>query len=124
MWGDALDEALGFLDGAIAEVRRRGAVLQFSSLSMTRALIQYTRGALLDAEADGRAAREAMPHERVWFVGHLHGWLAQILVERGAVDEAAELIARVPEPRDPFSRTPIHRARERVTRTVDGRSRE
>ncbi|HSU40080.1 MAG TPA: hypothetical protein VLJ38_10940, partial [Polyangiaceae bacterium] len=111
MWGDALDEALAFLDGALSEVRRRGAVLQFSSLSMTRALIQYTRGALLDAEADGRAALETMPHKHVWFVPHSHGWLAQILVERGAVDEAAEVIARVPEPPDPFSRTPVHRAR-------------
>jgi len=111
MWGDALDEALTFLDGAVSEVRRRGAVLQFSSLSMTRALIQYTRGSLLDAEADGRAALEAMPHQHVWFVPHAHGWLTQILVERGAVDEAAELIARVAEPPDPFSRTPVHRAR-------------
>lgn len=114
MWGDALDEALAFLDGAIAEVRRRGAILQFSSLSMTRALIQYTRGALLEAEADGRAALEAMPHRHVWFVPHAHGWLAQILVERGAVDEAAELIGRVPDPPDPFSRTPVHRARALV----------
>src|SRR5581483_1709794 len=110
LWGDELDAALRFLDVALADVRRRGAVPQFSSLSMTRALIQYTRGALLDAEADGRAALEAMPHEHVWFVPHAHGWLAQILVERGAVDEAAALVARVPEPADPFSSTPLRRA--------------
>jgi DNA-binding CsgD family transcriptional regulator len=111
MWADALDEALGFLDGGIAEVRRRGAILQFSSLSMTRALIQYTRGALLEAEADGRAALAAMPHEHVWFVPHTHAWLAQILVERGSVEEAAELVARVAEPSDPFSKAPLHRAK-------------
>src|SRR3954452_19321592 len=113
-WARHASATRAFLDGAVAEVRRRGAILQFSSLSMTRALIQYTRGALLEAEADGRAALEAMPHNPVWFVPHAHGWLTQILVERGAVDEAAELIGRVPEPPDPFSRTPVHRARALV----------
>jgi class 3 adenylate cyclase/DNA-binding CsgD family transcriptional regulator len=111
---DRLDLARRYLDSAISEVRRRGAVFQFASLSMTRGIIQYARGALLDAEADGRAALEALPHRNVWFVPHAHGWLAQTLVERGAVDEAATLLESVDAAPDPFSQTPLLRAQALV----------
>ena len=113
---DRLDEGVRLLDATLADVRRRGAVFHFSSLSMTRAIFQYARGALIDAEADGRAALEALPHREVWFRFAAHGWLAQILVERGAVDEAAALLDAV-EPSvapDAFSRAPLLRARTLV----------
>jgi DNA-binding CsgD family transcriptional regulator len=116
LYADRLDEGLRLLDMTLADVRRRGDVFHFSSLSMTRGIFQYARGALLEAEADGRAALEALPHGKVWFRPTSHGWLAQILVERGAIDEAAELLDRV-EPsvaRDAFSRAPVLRARALV----------
>jgi len=109
---DRLDEGLHLLDATLMDVRRRGAAFQFSSLSMTRAIFQYARGALVEAEADARAALETLPHREVWFRPAAHGWLAQILVERGAVDEAAELLDAVEAsvPPDAFSRAPLLRA--------------
>jgi ATP/maltotriose-dependent transcriptional regulator MalT len=113
--GDRLDEAVRLLDPVLEGARRRGAVFNFASLSMTRAIFHYARGALLEAEADARQALDALPHREVWFVPHSHAWLAQILVERGSLDEAAALLGNVAAAldatSDPFSRTPILRAR-------------
>jgi class 3 adenylate cyclase/DNA-binding CsgD family transcriptional regulator len=113
---DRLEEGVRLLDATLADVRRRGAVFHFSSLSMTRAIFQYARGSLNDAEADARAALETLPHRNVWFVAAANGWLAQILVERGAIDEAAGLLDAA-EPTiaaDAFSRAPLLRARALV----------
>ena len=116
LYTDRLDEGVRLLDATLADVRRRGAVFHFSSLSMTRAIFQYARGALAEAEADGRAALEALPRRNVWFVPAAHGWLAQILVERGATSEAAGLLDAVEAtvPPDAFSRAPLLRARTLV----------
>ena len=113
---DRLDEGVRLLDATLTDVRRRGAVFHFSSLSMTRAIFQYARGALAEAEADGRAALEALPRQNVWFVPAAHGWLAQILVERGAAGEAAALLEAVEATvaPDAFSRAPLLRARTMV----------
>ena len=116
---DRLEEAIRFLDPLIEAVRRRGAVFNFSSLSMTRAIIHYGRGALGEAEADARTALDVLPHHNVWFVPHAHAWLAQVLIERGELDEASALLADV-EPlidvaADPFSSTPLLRARSMLT---------
>src|SRR6201995_2113158 len=64
----------------------------------------------------GRAALEALPHQNVWFVPAAHGWLAQILVERGAAGEAAGLLdaAEATVAPDAFSRAPRLRARTMV----------
>lgn len=113
---DRLEEGVRLLDATIADVQRRGAVFHFSSLSMTRAIFQYARGRLNEAEADARAALETLPRRNVWFVGTANGWLAQILVERGAIDEAAGLLDAVEPtvPSDAFSRSPLLRARTLV----------
>jgi DNA-binding CsgD family transcriptional regulator len=116
LYTDRLEEGMRLLDSTLADVRRRGAVFHFSSLSMTRAIFQYARGALAEAEADGRAALEALPHRNVWFRLAAHGWLAQILVERGAIDEAAGLLDAVEATvaPDAFSRAALLRARALV----------
>lgn len=112
---DRLDEGVRLLDPTLAASGRNGAAFNHASLSMTRAILHYARGALLEAEADARAALEGLPHRNVWFVPHAHGWLAQILVERGEVDESAELVAavedRISPVDDPFSSAPLLRAR-------------
>ena len=83
---------------------------------MTRATFQYARGALVEAEADARAALEALPHRNVWARPSTHGLLAQILVERSAIDEAAELLdaVEVSVAPDAFSRAPLLRSRALV----------
>jgi len=113
---DRLDAGIQLLDSTLADARRRGAIFHFSSLSMTRAIFQYARGALVEAEADGRAALDTLPHRDVWFRPAAHGWLAQILVERGALDEAAELLDPIEAvvSADAFSRAPLLRARTLV----------
>jgi len=110
---DRLEEAIRFLDPLIEVVRRRGAVFNFSSLSMTRAIIHYARGRLADAEADARAALDALPHPNAWFAPFAHAWLAQVLIERGELDEASALLGntRVDVVSDPFSSAPLLRAR-------------
>ncbi len=116
LYTDRLDEGVRFLDATLADVRRRGAVFHFSSLSMTRAIFEYARGALVEAEADARTAIEALPDRNVWFRGSAHGWLAQILVERGSIDDAEELLDRgeAGVAPDAFWRTPLVRARALV----------
>jgi DNA-binding CsgD family transcriptional regulator len=113
---DRLDEGIRLLDVTLADVRRRGAIFHFSSLSITRAVFQYARGALIEAEADGRAALESLPHRSAWFRPTTHGWLAQILVERGSIDEAAELLEAIDGDVAPnaFSRAPLLRGRTLV----------
>jgi class 3 adenylate cyclase/DNA-binding CsgD family transcriptional regulator len=113
---DRLDEGVHLLDETLADARKRGAVFHFSSLSMTRGIFHYARGALIEAEADGRAALETLPHRNAWFRFAAHGWLAQILVERAAIDEAAGLLDAVEPtvPADAFSRAPVLRGRTLV----------
>jgi DNA-binding CsgD family transcriptional regulator len=115
LYTDRLEEGVQLLGSALAEARRRGAAFHFSSLSMTRSIFHYARGALVEAEADGRAAIEALPHHKVWFVSPAHGWLAQILLERGMTDEAAHVLETaeglVDSAAHPFSQTPRLRAR-------------
>ena len=104
-----------YLDRLIAAARERGAVFNFAGLSMMRAVVHYARGAIREAEADAdaRTALDVLPHRRVWFAPHVHGWSAQILVERGAVDEAAELLQAgeqlIAADADAFERTPLLR---------------
>jgi ATP/maltotriose-dependent transcriptional regulator MalT len=62
-----------------------------------------------------------LPHRQVSWVPWAHGWLAQILVERGAVDEAAATLdtgqVETPGHADAFSRAPLLRARAMVAAT-------
>ena len=62
---DRLDEGVRLLDATIADVRRRGALFYFSSLSMTRAIFHYARGVLIEAEADARGSAVARARELV-----------------------------------------------------------
>jgi DNA-binding CsgD family transcriptional regulator len=85
--------ALRVVDQAIADARRRGAAYQFSGASMVRASILYARGGLVEAEADARAAVEAVPDRRAMIMPLAFGVLAEVLVERGALDEAAATLS-------------------------------
>jgi DNA-binding CsgD family transcriptional regulator len=110
---DHLDETVHLLDALIARAHRVGAVFNFAGLSIMRATFHYARGALPEAEADARTALEAVPDQVSWGTW-AYGWLAQILVERGAVHEAAATVNagedETPSGADSFSRLPLLRA--------------
>jgi DNA-binding CsgD family transcriptional regulator len=89
---DRFDFALAVVDQALADARRRGAVYLFSGASVVRASLLLARGALVDAEADARAAVEALPHRGAMIMPLSFGLLAEILVERGQLDEAAAVL--------------------------------
>ena len=115
VWADAYEAAVRFVDAMIADARRTGAVFLFSGASVVRAMASHHSGALAEAEADARAAFDALPHRRVVFMPQVYGWLAQTLIERGALDEAADLlrqseIAETPAP-ETFFAAPVVRAR-------------
>jgi hypothetical protein len=63
----------------------------FAVVCALRAGLQLRSGALADAEADARAAIDASPHAASAPIAV--AYLAEILVERDAVDEARELLA-------------------------------
>ena len=91
---DRHDLAARVVDQAIADARRRGAVYLFSGASMVRASILYMGGGLLDAEADARAAVEAVPDQRAMIMPLAFGVLSEVLVQRGMLDEAAATLAQ------------------------------
>jgi DNA-binding CsgD family transcriptional regulator len=90
---DRHQPALRVVDEAIANARRRGAAYLFSGASMVRASILYMGGGLVEAEADARASVEAVPDRRAMIMPLAFGVLAEVLVERGMLDEAAATLA-------------------------------
>jgi DNA-binding CsgD family transcriptional regulator len=58
-----------------------------------RAALGHASGSLIEAEADARLAFDGRPGEHYMETPWLYGILAQVLVERGAVDEAARILA-------------------------------
>ena len=112
---DYLDEPVHTLNTLIAFARRDGAVFNFAGLSIMRAAFHFARGSLLDAEADARSALDAIPHRQTSWVSHAYGGLAQTLMERDAIDEAAAIADEgergISSEADSFSRVPLLRAR-------------
>jgi len=77
---------------AFAEARRRGSSTGFGVASLWRAWIALRAGAAAEAEADARAAYEALP-AGMWQHHPCVSCLVEVLVERGAPDEAEALLA-------------------------------
>jgi DNA-binding CsgD family transcriptional regulator len=91
-----LDEVLAIYEDALAEAHRRGSTLAFAAVKVFRAQTLLWRGDLAGAEGDARdalaAAREWGPSAR--FSGHAAAFLADALIEKGRLDEAAAALAR------------------------------
>jgi DNA-binding CsgD family transcriptional regulator len=112
LFADQLDEALQAVDRALAALRVRGAVIRLAGASLVRGIAQYARGELGEAEADLHMALDAVSRETAWSVPHACGWLAQTLVARGNLDDAARVLGETTDGTDdPFARTPLLRAR-------------
>jgi DNA-binding CsgD family transcriptional regulator len=92
IWGDSWTAAERYLDDLVLESRRRGGVFPLSSSLFWRIMLHLARGALFEAEADARAAFDARPSGEGILTPWRHGLLAEVLVERGALDEAAEVV--------------------------------
>jgi DNA-binding CsgD family transcriptional regulator/tetratricopeptide (TPR) repeat protein len=93
VWGDRLDAALSAWDEVIARARARGAPLRYAFGVTFRAQVHLRAGRLVEAEADARAALE-VPQE-MWVKSvpvDTPSILAEVLIERGALDEAQELL--------------------------------
>jgi DNA-binding CsgD family transcriptional regulator len=89
---DRLDTARRTVTMAAAEAQRRGSVFGFATASVWRAWIALRAGAAADAEADARAAYEALP-AGVWQHALCASCLIEVLVERGELEEAQSVLA-------------------------------
>jgi DNA-binding CsgD family transcriptional regulator len=90
---ERLDEATELFDATIAAARERGSALGFAIASCFRSQAHYRLGDLRRAEADARAAVEVAAVEG-WGLGipAARAFLMYALVERGALDEAREVL--------------------------------
>jgi DNA-binding CsgD family transcriptional regulator len=88
---DRLEVAGRTVEIAFAEARRRGSAPGFGVASLWRAWIALRAGAAAEAEADARAACEALAG--MWQYHPCVSCLVEVLVERGAPDEAEAVLA-------------------------------
>ncbi len=93
MFADRFTEALRPVDSVIADASKRGAAFNFSGALMMRAMLEIGSGSLVEAESDARTAIDALPHRDAMFMPSAYGWLMHVLVERGALDDAAAALA-------------------------------
>jgi DNA-binding CsgD family transcriptional regulator len=113
-----LDEVLAIYEDALAEAHKRGSTLAFAAVKVFRAQTLLWRGDLAGAEADARdalaAAREWGPSAR--FSGHAAAFLADALIEKGSLDEAATALARAGMDETPPSSTRLLYFRDTTAR--------
>jgi DNA-binding CsgD family transcriptional regulator len=91
--GDDFAAATPIMNELVTDARRSGGALAFSSASLWRAGLRHATGALIEAEADARLAFDRRPADEYMETPWLYGLLAEVLVERGEVDEAARILA-------------------------------
>jgi tetratricopeptide (TPR) repeat protein len=90
---DRLEAARRTVEAALSHAQRRGSAPGFASASAWRAWIALRAGDAAAAEADARAAQDAVPPDawqRVWCTCAL----IDVLVERGDLDAAQAALAR------------------------------
>ncbi len=118
VFADRLDEGLRYVEASLANARLRGGAYSFAGGLVSRAMLRFAAGALEEAEADLRIAFDQFAQRQVRFVPHTYGYLAQVLVERGAPAEAAEVLgaaaAELGEIPEQFWYLPLIRARGMV----------
>jgi DNA-binding CsgD family transcriptional regulator/tetratricopeptide (TPR) repeat protein len=96
-WCDELEASLALYDEGMADARARGAISRYVLASGFRAGVAFRLGALAEAEADARVARGALDTQagnlaRFWGTSSL----ADVMLERGEVAEAAALFEGLP----------------------------
>lgn len=88
---DRLDVARRTVEIALADAQRRGSVPGFATASVWRAWIALREGSAADAEADARAAYEALP-AGMWQHMFCSSCLIEVLVERRELAEAQAIL--------------------------------
>jgi DNA-binding CsgD family transcriptional regulator len=92
-----LDEAVDKWDALREEAYRKGSVFTIGSVQLWGGYTQYLRGELAEAESEMRASLETMG---LW--GMPSPWtspfLAEVVLERGAIEEARALLDNVGSP--------------------------
>ncbi len=93
---DDLDAAVHGYSAWLEDARRRGMDFSAVRALALRALTMLRRGALAEAEADARIALDAA-HALTGEGGHpeAHAFLAEVLLERGRLDEAVATLGAV-----------------------------
>jgi DNA-binding CsgD family transcriptional regulator len=99
VYAEAYTEATAFLDEAVAESVARGSALGFIGASAGLSLLHARTGALVEAEADARAAIDAAQLNS-WPAWHVHTrtLLAGALLERGDLRAASGELAGTEPP--------------------------
>jgi DNA-binding CsgD family transcriptional regulator len=95
---DRADEAMAFIDRGLASARANADRLHEAGALALRAREHLLRGRLAAAEADARGALavEAVRHERSPSAYMAEAVLVRTLIWRGAVEEAATIVAPMP----------------------------
>jgi ATP/maltotriose-dependent transcriptional regulator MalT len=94
-----LDEALESWDGQRAEAHRKGSLSRIGGVHLWSGYTHYLRGDLREAESEVRASLAIVADWGVPAEGQWTGTvLAEILLERGAIDEAGAFLDAAGEP--------------------------
>jgi tetratricopeptide (TPR) repeat protein len=88
---DRNEPAFHTLGTALAAAERRGSIAGYALASIIRASLLLRAGEIPEAEADARAGLDAAP-SAAWSRWPGVGVLVEVLVERGALDEAERLL--------------------------------
>ncbi|MDD7968789.1 AAA family ATPase [Actinomycetospora lemnae] len=95
---DHLDPVRACAEAMLAGARRRGSTYDFVAASVLRTQTRYLQGRLDEAEADARLADALAVEHGLHTRRYTLAWLVVVLVERGAVDEAAATLAAADAP--------------------------
>jgi DNA-binding CsgD family transcriptional regulator/tetratricopeptide (TPR) repeat protein len=96
VFADYLEDATAMLDELIAEARARGSRPGVALASAFRAQAALRRGAVAEAETDGRTAFEVVDPEVLGYCRpYALSFFIDALVERDALEEADELLGMV-----------------------------
>jgi DNA-binding CsgD family transcriptional regulator len=107
------------LDERVEGSRRRGSALGFACMSGWRARFLARQGELADAEADARSCAElALPQGWFGLAPPMLGYVLDVLVERGELEDAERLLERAgmatAAPGDDLTLYPVVHARARL----------
>jgi DNA-binding CsgD family transcriptional regulator len=98
LWTGWLDRACYWLGECIADARARGSLIGFLQAVALRAEAYYRLGELADAEADARAALGGGLPGRWVLAPVAVGALLKVLVERGRLSEAKDVLSEHDRP--------------------------